>query len=435
MGVMNSLLKGVLIFVITGLIGIFINYLYSMAAFDIFIKGEYYNHPKTNTTNVRLHFLNQGFMAIEDLDFILGNDCNMGWYAPKILSPSECSLTESIYLAGICEKLGVGGKVELRTKTITNTPASNCNITISYHVSWPGLFFRLSSHGSLKKSSEPINYGDEPPVTVVLDRPKFNLSLEIIPIKNFVYSGGGRALLYLSYISNKSQSYTLTGEWFNSNTTFDATTVIRDIYSRQTFTLNENLLWSHYQWGWFYPSEDVKHIGFQAIFKGEDGIDIQKNISFEVIHNLDLTQYLTNDSIVQFDENITDFALDYIFISNTTSDYSQAELLLDVTRQHIDIPKEVNQRLDYDESEIDAKTVFYKKEGTASEFNALYILFLRSVGIPAKIEYIERDGKNYPYTSVYIKDREWINVDVYNKSIIFGDCFINCEKQPDVILS
>lgn len=431
---MGAVKNTIVIFIVTGLLAIFVNYLYANLAFDIKLNTDYYLNPETNKTIIHLSFYNNGYKTIDELNFIFGNDCNLQWYAPKLQRNSEdCKLKESLYLAGTCSKLDFGSGLDLIAKYDSSNLAKNCNVTMSYDVKWPGLFFRLSSTNYLKESAKPIYYGDEPPKVIVIELPRINFSYAIKPIKNFAYNSG-RILVLLSVLSNKTQEYIITGEWFNSSTDFDSSTLIRNFSIEKSVNIEERRPWNYYYWAYFNLPDNANTIGFMVTIRGHDNSFYQKNTSFEIIKRPDLIPFLSEDDNIKFDNNSTGFALDNVIISNAINESSQAETLLQIVRNYLIIPKEINKKVFYDEHDVDSNTTFYAKEGTFSEFNSLYIMFLRSLGIPAKMEFTNIGGVKYPYTSVYINSTGWIAVDVYNINHKFGECFINCTKKADITL-
>ncbi len=425
---MSKIIRNTLITILIGTIITGLgNYMYAWAAFHIFVDTSYYLNPQDNQTVIQLFFYNGGFRTIKELDFAIEDNCNLNWHSPKISGISqECKLKESYQFTGECKKLSVKDGLDIRFKSM-GLPPANCSVKLFYEVDWPGLFFRLSSTNILDKSSHPIMYGDE---KQKIQQPKVNFTFKLNLIKPFAYRGG-RSVIRSFILSNVTQDYTLTGEWFNSSSIYDPSTLIFKEPHAGHFSIPQRGSTVYYHWASIF--KNIEEIGFLGTLKDSNKQVFQEKVTIQVIDEGDLIQFLNEDEIIKFDKNSTAFVLDRIE-ENITTDLSQAKLLLNESRNFLTIPKEISRKLYFNENEVNANITFYDKEGTESEFNSLYVMFLRSIGIPARMKYMIKDDVEYPYTEVYINEKGWIPVDVYDTSHNFGECFINCTDPSQVVI-
>lgn len=398
--------------------------IYRFLILDIDVNGEYYVNPIDNSTSVDIHIKNNGLISMKSLTLTFEPVCkeitglhDTLMYPKLLFLPSTCGSKEDFLEKNVCELLKVDDEIIIGYESFYPLK-EGCKFKIHYEVNWKTLYFRLWDSSYLTKKNMPTRYFRNYDSSV-----QFSHSLKAI--RNFFYDGGQK-VVKVNVVSPSNQNYTFTGEWFNSGTKFDESTFIN--FNEEKVNIMKNGNKSYYYWIPTTLPSDLSEMGFKSSIRTPSNEIYQKDIAISIVKDNELIPYLIQNSKIIFDRNSTVSALDRL--RNSNDEKAQAEILLNYTREIILIPKEINRVKYYNEKDINSIESFYAREGTESEFNNVYVMFLRSIGIPARIN--SSEGKTF--SEVYIFGEGWNQVDVYNPDKKFGECVICEEKIPTISL-
>jgi hypothetical protein len=247
------------------------------------------------------------------------------------------------------------------------------------------------------------------------------------PIRESFYLGG-RAVISTTIVSNKTQNYYLSGDWLAYDKILNNTLPIPESKYNATFYLESGRLAMQYRWKSIF--ENSSSATFTANLTDDSGKIYRQNVSMGIIKNDGVLPYLIENPIIRSNDNMTVFAL--MNIHTAPDDLSQAASLLEAARNYLSRPKEANMTEYFEKNDVDSAEVFEKKEGTSSEYSALYAALLRSIGIPAKVMKCSVVNGTYYYAEAFIERRGWINVDVYDTGKRLGDEPDNCADKITV---
>lgn len=241
----------------------------------------------------------------------------------------------------------------------------------------------------------------------IQNSPKF--FFQVIPLRDSFYTGG-RVVTLVSIVSNQTQNYYLTGEWFAYEGNLNTTIPIPESIYNETFFLQKNQIVGQYRWN-LIPDKNATNATFRATLKDDSGRAYVQNVSVKLIRKDETLPYLAENSVVRSNDTITIFALMSLRSVNP-SDFDQAGILLNLTRNYLSPAMEMN--------ETNSLEVFDEKRGDSLGFSSFYAMLLRSIGIPAKVMTCSVSGKAYYYDEILIEGKGWLNADVYNSAYGLG---------------
>jgi hypothetical protein len=398
---------------IPAILVVIIPYIICSIVFDLSVIGKMNVISETNKTYVDIIVYNDGFNVIRELDFHFISRCGE-LYSPEIISTTGiCKVNPSNSFS--CEEIDWKGGIEIGFM-IAEPPANECNVYLIYSLNLANLYLPLIDRGIVYKINSATDYQlklNQKDIRETENRLNFEYNAE--SIRNHFYEGG-MAVIRTDIISNETQQYKLTGEWFTSATALNKDTLIGSF--ENNLIIPDQAIQSYYHWSPIHVSEDISEGMYLGTLRDSKKNNFQKEVKLSIIKDKELTPFLGFSEGIDFDKNVTSFVIDKIQSVNMPKDEeAQAKILLNATRDLLIIPPEVNKRIYFDENNISSLEAFYSNEGTISEFNYVYVMFLRSIGIPAKISYTD----NYFYSEVYIYEKGWVPVDVYNTTKTFGE--------------
>jgi len=235
-------------------------------------------------------------------------------------------------------------------------------------------------------------------------------------IRENIYSNSNNVVCY--QFSNPNDeinvSFTLMGEWFHY-LLGNQYKLINDSYN-EWLPYNE-IFKIRYNW---YFIENYSKVRYKIGLKNDK--ILEKNIIYDLVNDHEFDDYLTqeDDSITWNDEMIRELVSEKAICNK--NDEEQVNLVISFVRNHMSPPFSTKKKLDYQEKEINSIDSWKEKEGTSSEYSFIFTSFLRSIGIPAKVE----KNNFYPYdyyVKVYIQNKGWLPIDIYDENKNLGDYF------------
>ena len=244
--------------------------------------------------------------------------------------------------------------------------------------------------------------------------------LTIEPLRESFYRGG-RIVIFTSLLSNTDQNYRFNGEWFSVNRIGNETVYapIKDSPYSETFDLKKGQYVVQYRW--FSISEaNVASALFLGNAKPDSGTAQSKNATVKIVDMEELAPYLSANEKITINDSVTIFALKNL-PKTRQSDEEHAKLLLKLTRSHMSFPNGSNETDFFEKNELDSLSAFERREGTASEFCSVYVMLLQAVGIPSRVIECQKNGEKYFIAEVFLEERNWTEVDVYNPDQQIGE--------------
>ena len=274
----------------------------------------------------------------------------------------------------------------------------------------------LGSDNTLPKFTSPQLVSQPPQQNLNCD----NINIKYIrPIRSFFYAGGTAAVTY-AYDSNIGCNVTITQEWYR-NPKPDI-----KFYLQQPYNWNDTVKQNtQNNWASFNVNDKEGNTNYTAkIILGTNKSEVANYTSFEIIREEGVIPYLGFDEIINTDKEVIDYAFKSVQYNKNVDEYSQAKQLFYFTRSELKKPNKADEIIDFENKNYSSLQVYQMKKGTSSEFAVFYIMLLRSIGIPAKINSLDTDNGPYYYTEVFTKDTGWLLADIFSDSE-FDSCFVN----------
>jgi len=229
------------------------------------------------------------------------------------------------------------------------------------------------------------------------------------PIKQNMYSNSNNIICYgfENPTAEIDENFTLIGEWFTDN-------FIEPIEPEYEITLNYNKIINQERLNWLFINNSNK-IRFRIVLNR--GIKpIFKEINYNLINKEELINYLKEDDLISWDDNVIREFINNTHICSKTNDEELAKELMNFVRDYMNPPAKTEDEIYYNNVTLNSMEAWNKKVGTSSEYSVVYAMLARFVGVPSRILFNPDKNKDYYFVEVYLNDTDWIPMDIYNKS-------------------
>ena len=113
----------------------------------------------------------------------------------------------------------------------------------------------------------------------------------------------------VSIVSNETQSYTLTGEWFNSTDVFSPATFIPNSNFTGTFKLEGGYREKYYFWRSINQPDEISKVGFMVTLRADNGQVLQDIANLTLVRYNSLTPFLGKYDVAYSSQKDTLFKL------------------------------------------------------------------------------------------------------------------------------
>lgn len=248
----------------------------------------------------------------------------------------------------------------------------------------------------------------------------------LIPFRENLYSHSNNIVCYKFNNPNDKidSSFILHNEWFLDN---------QKIPNNLTTKLNYDEIFRLTRYDWSL-------VGDNSTVRFRTGLEFNKKplfgeIEYDLIKNEELIDYLKKEE----GKIVWDHDLIKELINGTSlcglSDELQTNITLSFVRENMNLPLETIKKIEYDNRTESSEISWNEKIGTSSEYSYVFVSLLRSIGIPSKIETTKFEDYDYYYVKVYLKDKGWVPIDVYDngdESKKLGEYFVLDKFKKDV---
>jgi len=441
----NDKTKATLEKIVIGLILLVIGLILFWSASEFYLYkvdsyAYYHKNLDTNSYTNSITIANEGLFNFGDVIFtITYKDCDLLFPTTAHIDSLDSQCTILPYTMGRnlnveCNILAL--KQVLEISWISYDEPQNCKLQIDYNpikqwrdVPFPSLNNCLSNYYNLFQCPD-FHEG----AVITVPNPEYEKYAHIrganivslVPIRDSFYRNGS-VVLVSKIFADADYDLRITSEWYQNGAKIG-----REESDYNAITkIVENQLLSWFFWNTFSSgagdTESIKAIVRYENQKIKDANSIEAQIIFE--NRPELVAYLNPDENIIWDNNIMSFFVNKLYQNNLlipeTPDYNRASFLLNLTREYIYSPPEAALRTQYDSTELDSLEAFKLKEGTNSEFNFVFVMANRAIGIPARI--IEAQTAREYCSQVYLEESGWVTVDVFDKEQEFAEYSPNCK--------
>ena len=272
---------------------------------------------------------------------------------------------------------------------------------------------------------------------VVGDKPAFGFSQinveHLFPLRPSFYNGSNNVVCYSFNNPNNAtnENFTLIGEWFIHNDKEPLNKSYIDDFNYEEVFNGARLNWR------VISSDSVERetVRFRVALK--QGVNsISKEITYPLIFNESLSQYLKNDDdgLVRWDDSIIKEFINKKAICGLPSDEQIAERTLEVLKGQMNRPAETREIIEFNNKTVDSVSSWNSRIGTSSEYSASYAMLLRALGIPSKLEVNKFGDIDYYYTKYFSRANGWTTVDAYGDYDEIKGCLSVSQIKKDRIL-
>ncbi len=272
---------------------------------------------------------------------------------------------------------------------------------------------------SLFNNFDNFNLKEESPERKVTNSKAEDIIINrVYPIRQFFYEGGNSIVYFeLENANQNPAEIEITHEWFDDGKLITS--------AKQNLTFEKKF--RSYAYSQLYGAEKINYV----LTVNYSGKTKKAEANYTIIKNSEASEQLQNSELVNWTDEIADWAFNNVHIENYKTEKEQAEALFNLVKLYLDYENKISGNdLTYDDIEADSVNVFKNGKGTSSEFAVLFASLSRIMGIPAKIGFnrLNKNGKANPvadfidvyYAEIYI-DGKWKVFDV-NKGK-FVECF------------
>lgn len=237
------------------------------------------------------------------------------------------------------------------------------------------------------------------------------------PLRDNMYANSINIMCYSFTNPNGkiNSSFDLIGEWF-----FDGSKS-PDAQYNDLLPYDETFGVIRYTWDFVGNYSSVRYRLGLAL----NNTPLINETNYDLITDVNVTPYLEKEadgSVTWDDDVLRELIKENVLCGK--SDEEQTKMILQFVREKMNPPLRTEEESGYNSGNLGFAEAWSSKVGTSSEYSVVFASFLRAVGIPAKIEVNQFEDYGYYYVKVYIQDKGWLPVDVYNPEKGAGEYFI-----------
>ncbi len=282
------------------------------------------------------------------------------------------------------------------------------------------LIFGLYLLGVFGPKQPPPEPPNRPNSTIPTPLP-FNssqISITFLPsnIEN-KYSNSNNLVCYVFNNPNNktNDNFTLLGEWFLDDGKLPSAT-----YYNETLDYNDTFGTPRFNW---YPVGNYSKVKFRVVLSRDKEPLVDETINYSLTKNVSFDTYLSNENNITWDNQLIKELIKGAELCGKDEE-EQVRAVLSFVRNKMNPPLKTDEIIYYDQNQLSSEKSWNEKRGTSSEYSYVFTSFLRAIGIPAKIETNRFEDYDYYHVKVYVSNKGWLPVDVFNKSKKIGDCFL-----------